>query len=79
MHDVTLEAAAWAAADGIATSEQHQLLEQDPAGWRRTLEHLLDDTEENLDAVRELSGPERDQVVADLQGELDRLEGPMSG
>ena len=32
------------------------------------------DTEENLDAVRDLSGPERDQVVSDLEAELERLE-----
>ncbi len=35
---------------------------------------MLDDTEENLDAVRDLSGPERDQVIADLEAELERLE-----
>ena len=69
-----MEAAAWAAVDGIATTEQLALLEADAPGWRRTLERLLDDTEDNLDSVRELDGPERDQAVADLEAELDRLE-----
>ena len=69
-----MEAAAWAAADGIATTDQLALLEADAPGWRRALERLLDDTEDNLDAVRGLSGPERDQVVADFEDELERLE-----
>ncbi len=68
------ESAAWAAVDGIATNEQLALLEADAPGWRRALERMLDDTEENLDAVRDLSGPERDQVVSDLEAELERLE-----
>ncbi len=69
-----MESAAWAAVDGIATNEQLALLEADAPGWRRALERMLDDTEENLDAVRDLSGPERDQVVSDLEAELERLE-----
>jgi hypothetical protein len=69
-----LEAAAWAAVDGIATPEQLTLLESDAPAWRRTLERMLDDAEDNLDAVLERGGPERDQVVADLESELDRLE-----
>jgi hypothetical protein len=70
----TLEAAAWAAVDGIATTEQLSLLEADAPAWRRALERLLDDTEDNLDAVLESDGPGRDQAVADLEAELDRLE-----
>ena len=69
-----MESAAWAAVDGIATNEQLALLETDVPGWRRALERMLDDTEENLDAVRDLSGPERDQVISDLEAELERLE-----
>jgi hypothetical protein len=69
-----LEAAAWAAVDGIASDEQLALLESDAPGWRRTLERLLDETEDNLDSVRDLSGPERDQVLADIQAEFERLE-----
>jgi SNF2-related domain/SNF2 Helicase protein/Helicase conserved C-terminal domain len=69
-----LEAAVWAAADGIATSEQLSLLERDVRAWRRLLERLLDETEDNLDSVRGLEGPERAQVVTDLESELARLE-----
>jgi hypothetical protein len=70
----TLEAAAWAAVDGIATSEQLSLLEANPFAWRRALERLLDETEDHLDAVLESEGPGREQAVADLEAELDRLE-----
>ena len=69
-----LEAAAWSAAHGHATDEQLSWLEADRAGWRRALEHLLDDTEDSLDDVRSLNGPERAQVVADFEEELARLE-----
>jgi hypothetical protein len=69
-----LEDAAWAAAEGTATGEQLALLEADPSGWRRTLERLLDDVEDQLDEVRHLTGPERDQVVADFESELAKLE-----
>jgi hypothetical protein len=69
MQDATraLEDAAWAAAEGTATQDQLARLEADPKGWRRTLERLLDDVEDQLDDVRHLSGPERDQVVADFE------------
>jgi len=69
-----LEAAAWAAADGSATTEQLALLQADPVRWRDAVEDLLDDVEDRLDAVRELSGPERAQVVSDFEAELAQLE-----
>ena len=69
-----LEAAVWSAVDGIATEEQLALLEADAPGWRRTLERLLDDTEDNLEAVRRIDGAERSQVIADVEAELARLE-----
>ena len=76
MYDDTraLETAAWTAADGNATEDQLALLEADPRAWRLTLERLLDETEDSLDSVRQLPGPERDQVVADFEEELARLE-----
>ncbi len=76
MQDVTyaLEPAAWAAAEGVATADQLQALNADVGAHRRTLERLLDDTEDRLEAVRRLDGPERDQVVADFQDDLARLE-----
>jgi hypothetical protein len=69
-----LEAAAWAAAEGIASAEQRSMLEADPVAWRLMLERLMDETEDNLDAVSTLEGPERAQVVGDLEAELERLE-----
>jgi superfamily II DNA or RNA helicase len=69
-----LEAAVWAAVEGIATAEQRARLEADPRAWRLTLERLLDETEDNLDAVRQLPGTERMQVVADFEAEFARLE-----
>ena len=69
-----LEAAAWAAVDGIASDDELALLESDAPGWRRALERLLDDTEDNLDRVRGVERPELDQVVADIEGEFERLE-----
>jgi hypothetical protein len=61
------------AAAGEATAAQIELLGRHRVEWRRTLVRLLDDTEDLLDDVRELKGPERDQVVADVEGEVARL------
>jgi superfamily II DNA or RNA helicase len=69
-----LEAAAWAVTEGQASAEQVALLEGDPEGTRRTFERLLDEVEANLDAVLATNGPEREMAIADLDGELDRLE-----
>ena len=69
-----LEAAAWAAVDGTATPEQLSLLEGDLRRWRNTLEDMLEEVEDRLDAVRKLNGPERTQVVADFEAEVARLE-----
>jgi superfamily II DNA or RNA helicase len=76
MPDATraLESAAWAAAEGTATATQLAQLEADPKGWRLTLERLIDDVEDQLDAVRQIDGPERAQVVADFEQELARLD-----
>ncbi len=76
MHHSTqaLEAAAWAAAEGTATAEQVTLLEADPVAWRSMLERLADDTDEHIEAVRQSDRPEREQVLADLEEDLHRLE-----
>jgi len=76
MHDTSqaLESAAWSAAYSSASPDELALLEADPDGWLRTLERLLDDTEDHLDIVCRLKGPERQQVVADLEDVLARLE-----
>jgi hypothetical protein len=70
----TLETAVYAMAEGIATRDQIALLEADTRAWRIMLERLIDDTEDRLDEVRKLQGPERDQVVADFTQELARLD-----
>ena len=69
-----LETAAWAAADGNATADQLSVLEADPNAWRWALEDLLEVTEDHLDAVRRINGPERIQIVSDFEAELARLE-----
>ena len=69
-----LEDAAWAAADGSATEQQLALLEEDPRAWRWALEDLLEDHEDRLEVVRRIEGPERQQVVADFEAVLARLE-----
>src|SRR5690606_36502483 len=72
--DQTLEAAVYAMAEGIATRDQIALLESDTTAWRVMLERLIDDTEDRLDDVRRIPGPERDQIVADFTQELARLD-----
>ena len=62
----TLETAVYAMAEGIATRDQIALLEADTRAWRLMLERLIDDTEDQLEDVRRIQGPERDQVVADF-------------
>jgi superfamily II DNA or RNA helicase len=68
-----LTSLAEAAASGEATTEQLGVLRAHPGPWRRVLEQLLDDTEEQLESVRLLRGEEREQVVADFEAERDRL------
>ncbi|MEA3054645.1 MAG: hypothetical protein QOD30_77, partial [Actinomycetota bacterium] len=70
----SLERDVWAAVDGIASADQLSRLEGDPRGWRSTLERLLRETEESLESVRTIQGDEREQIVADVEAELDRLE-----
>ena len=70
----SLEVAAWAAADGTATADQLSALEADPIAWLWALEDLLEATEDHLDVVRRIEGPERLQVVSDFEAELARLE-----
>ena len=60
--------------DGYATPEQREVLEADPAAWRVSLGAMLREAEDNLKSARSLPGDERDQVVADLELEVERLE-----
>ena len=70
----SFEPVAWAAAEGRLTEADLALIEADPVTYRRTLERLLDDTEDNLESVRQIEGPERAQAVADFEQELAQLE-----
>src|SRR5579885_2181494 len=71
-----------AEAHGEAGPAQVALLEAHRLDWRLGLQRLLRETDANLGKVRNLPGPERDQVVADFEAEaallsaaLDRLLG----
>lgn len=72
------EFAVVAAAAAEASPEQLQMLADHPDAWRWTLERLLHYTDESLEAVRKLTGPEREQVVADFEAERDRLEAALA-
>ncbi len=65
-------------AAGDATEAQRALLEAHPIDWRAGLARLLRETEANLVKVRNLAGPERDQVVADFEQERSMLAAALS-
>jgi superfamily II DNA or RNA helicase len=68
-----LRALVVAAAAAEASAEQLAVLEAHRYHWLRTLDDLLDETDDSLDVVRALRIPERDQIVADLDAERQRL------
>ncbi len=68
-----LEAAIWAAAEGLATEDQLALLDGDPRASCRVVDDLFADTQARLESVRGLTGPERAQVIADFAEELEGL------
>ncbi|MCB1257663.1 MAG: DEAD/DEAH box helicase [Microthrixaceae bacterium] len=72
------EFAVEAAAAAEASPAQLQMLADYPEAWRWSLERLLHFTDESLEAVRRINGPERDQVVADFELERDRLEAALA-
>ena len=76
MHDVTVDLgpAVWAIAEGRATAQERAVLEAEPAGFARTLRRLIRETEDHLASVRNLTGPERDLVVADFEDDRLRLK-----
>ena len=80
-----LDAAVSAAAVGAATQAERAALESDPVAWAVALRRLLAATERDLAQVRRMTGPERDQVVADFEEEhrslaqaLTRLTGEVT-
>ena len=72
------EFAVEAAAAAEATSDQLAILDGHQNEWRWTLERLLHRTDEDLDAVRRLDTPEREQIISDFEGERDRLEAALA-
>jgi hypothetical protein len=69
MSAVRFETLVEAEVAGVATEEQLAALNDAPDQWNVTLIRLLRDTEEGLESVRSLTGPERDQVIADFESE----------
>ncbi|MFP3905477.1 MAG: DEAD/DEAH box helicase [Acidimicrobiales bacterium] len=69
----TLRAFAVTAAAAEATADQLAVLDADRHAWLRTLDDLLDETEDALDSLRSSKRPERDQAIADLEAERKRL------
>jgi superfamily II DNA or RNA helicase len=63
-----------AEADGYARPEELAALEADPVAWRSSLQLLLREAKEGLQSARSLTGDERQQVVADFEDEVHRLE-----
>ncbi len=61
-----LEAAIWSIADGRASAADHALLREGGAASLTLLDRLIIDTETDLQAVRNLDGEEREQVIADF-------------
>jgi hypothetical protein len=69
----SVDAAADAAAGGWASAEQLAALEANRTAWIGALRRLIDQTDDGLRSVMKLRGEEREQIVADLGGERDRL------
>jgi superfamily II DNA or RNA helicase len=67
------EALVSAAAAGAARKAELAVLEANPAAWASTLRRLLSETDQELVRVRRLTTPEREQVVADFEGERRSL------
>ncbi|HXH56971.1 DEAD/DEAH box helicase [Iamia sp.] len=68
------EAAVWAAVEGRASDEQRAMLQAAPDAHLRLVERLIDDTDERLEAARQLKGSERVVVVTDFESDLALLE-----
>lgn len=60
-------------AAGEATPEDMARLEADRDGWAATLRRLAIETNDALGRAQHLVGPERDQVIADLDAEQQRM------
>ena len=68
-----LEKAVWAVSGGWGSDNDLDLLRADTRGSLALLDRLIADAEDDLRSVANLSGDERDQVVADFTDTLDSL------
>jgi hypothetical protein len=68
-----LVAAIWSISEGRGSDDDLALLRADQRVSLSVLDRLITETEEDLEAVRTLSGEEREQVVADFTDTLDGL------
>jgi hypothetical protein len=60
-------------ADGAASADQLAALEADRPRWHATLNALVRDADQHLQAARRLQGPERHQVLTDAEADHRRL------
>jgi hypothetical protein len=63
----------WAVAEGNTAPEHLAVLEADRRASLTVVDHLLSDTQQRLESVHGLKGPERAQVIADFANELESL------
>jgi len=63
-----------AEADGAATPDELEALEAARPQWRTTLLRLMREAEAHLASARALRGPERNQVLADAQSDVQRFQ-----
>ncbi|MEP7203654.1 MAG: DEAD/DEAH box helicase [Ilumatobacteraceae bacterium] len=68
-----LEAAIWSISEGRGSDDELELLRADQRMSLSLLDRLIFDAEADLASVRNLTGDERDQVVADFTDTLDGL------
>jgi hypothetical protein len=68
-----LVAAIWSISEGRGSDDELALLRADQRASLSVLDRLIIETEADLEAVRTLSGEEREQVVADFTDTLDGL------
>ncbi|MDW3177319.1 MAG: DEAD/DEAH box helicase [Acidimicrobiia bacterium] len=74
-HPEALDQIAQAHLDGLASPAQIKILEADPKAWTASLWRLLDDADAALErARRTVRGPERANVLNDLDDECYRID-----
>src|SRR5260370_664036 len=72
------EAIVAAEAVGAATSGEMSRLEANPEAWAATLRRLITETDGALRQANRMSGPEREQVLADFRQEREHLRSSLA-